>query len=298
MKSTKRPREKEELLNIWANKGLEIINSEFILKAIQRLNYYRLSGYAKYFYNEDRKFIIGTTFEDIYNLYLFDGELRRIIMSLTEEIELNFRSYIASYIGNTYGAYSYLDGKYFEKSINPKTNKSFYEEFIGVILKKKENSKNKSYIKHYIEKYDGQIPIWVIVEILSFSDISKFIKNMKNEDRKALLEINYDLSKDRINALYLPNSIKIICDVRNMCAHYEKIFDLNLINAPRLNKHNTIPNNSLYDVLFICRKIINDEVKWNNAIRDIELIIDKYNFKKLELLGFEENIWKESLVKK
>jgi abortive infection bacteriophage resistance protein len=147
--SNKKPKKKEELLKIWKDKKLEIENEEFALEIIQRLNYYRLSGYAKYFYNENREFITGTNFNDIYNLYLFDSELRKIVMALTEEIELNFRSYISSYIANTYGACAYLETKHFENKINHKNDngKSYYEEFIETIKKKKKNAENKPYIK-------------------------------------------------------------------------------------------------------------------------------------------------------
>jgi abortive infection bacteriophage resistance protein len=82
-----------------------------------------------------------------------------------------------------------------------------------------------------------------------------------------------------------------------MCAHYEKIFNLKLINAPALNMHNTIPNSNLYDVLIICKKLINDIDKWNNSIGNISSIIVKYNFKMLNLLGFEDVDWEKNLTK-
>jgi len=293
---TKEPKKKEELLKIWKDKKLKIENEKFALEIIQRLNYYRLSGYAKYFYSVNRDFITGSSFNTIYNLYLFDSELRKIVMTLTEEIELNFRSYVSSYIANKYGACAYLETKYFENKINTRTHNSYYEDFISIINKKKEQAKNKPYIKHYVDKYNGEVPIWVIIEILSFTDISKFIKNFKNDDRKNLLKYNYD-SPRQLTAQYLPNSIQIICDVRNMCAHYEKIFNLKLINAPILNKWNTIPNSNLYDVLTICKKLINDTDKWNYSIKNIASIIVKYDFKMLNLLGFENIDWEKKLIK-
>ena len=101
-KESKITRTKEELLKHWKGKNLLMPDTDKVLDIIVRHNYYRLSGYAKYFYNKERNFIKETSFDDIYNLYLFDGELRSLILNLTEEIELNFRSYIASYIADNF----------------------------------------------------------------------------------------------------------------------------------------------------------------------------------------------------
>lgn len=288
------PKTKEALLKIWIDKELNIENAEKALGTIQRLNYYRLSGYAKYFYDDNRKFQKSTSFDDLYNLYLFDDELRNIILRITEEIELNFRSYIASYIATTYGACAYCEENNFQATVNKKTQKTYYNEFLEVIGKKKEQHKDRIYIKHYINKYEGDVPIWVLVEILSFTDLSKFIKNMKNCDVRNIIKEN--LVRISIGDIYLPNLLMIICDVRNMCAHYEKIFNLNFLNAPKLDKNNTIPNKNLYDILVLCKMLVCNKEKWNNWIESIDSNINKYGFKFMYVMGFEEN-WKQNLKK-
>lgn len=290
----KQPKEKEQLLDIWINKGLQIECREEAIDMIQRLNYYRLSGYAKYFYNENKHFKDKTSLNDIYNLYLFDNELRNIIREIVGEIELNFKSYFASYMSNKYrDAYAHLKIEYFDTKVNTYTEKTYYEEIKEIIQKKKNNNRNKPYIKHYINEYT-EVPIWVIVEILSFNDISKLIRNMKNDDRKQMLNENYE--RVPINAYFLPNFIKLMCDVRNMCAHYEKIFNLDLENSPKLNNRNTIPNKNIFDILKICKKIIKDKEKWNSSIESIEVIINKYDFKMIELLGITSEDWKKELM--
>lgn len=292
----KQPKKKEELLNIWINKGLTVENEVEAINIIQRLNYYRLTGYSKYFYNNKRRFKSGTSFNDIYNLYLFDNELRNIIREVVEEIELNFKSYFASYMSNKYNdVYAHLKNEYFEcttiKESNP--SKTYYEEVKDIIEKKKDNNKNKPYIKHYLEEY-GEVPIWVIVEVLSFNDMSKLIRNMKKADRKQMIKENYD--NFPIKAFYLPAFTKLMCDIRNMCAHYEKIFNLNLENAPKLDRTNNIPNKTLYDILKLCKEVIKDTSKWNTLIRLIKTNINKYQFNMLELLGIHNENWESELL--
>ena len=40
------------------------------------------------------------------------------------------------------------------------------------------------FIGHHNNKYGGQFPIWVAVEVISFSPLSKLYSNLKNEDKR------------------------------------------------------------------------------------------------------------------
>ena len=38
---------------------------------------------------------------------------------------------------------------------------------------------NNVFIKQNFDNYDGEVPVWVVVEVLSFDTLSKIIKNLK-----------------------------------------------------------------------------------------------------------------------
>lgn len=38
---------------------------------------------------------------------------------------------------------------------------------------------NDVFIKHNFENHDGEVPVWAIVEVLSFGTLSKINKNLK-----------------------------------------------------------------------------------------------------------------------
>ena len=38
---------------------------------------------------------------------------------------------------------------------------------------------NDVFIKHNFNNHDGEVPVWAIVEVLSFGTLSKIIKNLK-----------------------------------------------------------------------------------------------------------------------
>lgn len=297
-KEVKRPFKKaktfDEQVAILEERKLIITDRDYVKKVLSRLNYYRLSGYFIYFYIPGKEeFKQGTKFEEIYNLYKFDTELRRLFMELTEEIEINFRTYIAYYIAHNFGEEGHLNKDTFY-------NKDYHDEFIKILNKKVESYKDKAYIKHHKDIYAGNMPIWVVVEILSFTDLSKLYSNMKNNDREKIIYDNY---KDRDivkNASTVRFWLQSLSEIRNKCAHYERLYDSKLkkdIKLPKQFSCKGIRTNSLFASLIIFKLLINDEVLWNNFIERFEEIVSKYEFKNFHNMGFIEG-WKSSLIGK
>nr|WP_317333966.1 Abi family protein [uncultured Romboutsia sp.] len=284
----------EEQIDILKNRKLIVGNDEEVKKVLATVNYYRFSGYFRYYYKYGREeFKEGSSFEEIYDLYKFDTELRRLCMELTEEIEIKFRTHIAYYIAHNFGEYGHLEKDNFYR-------KDFHDEFIKILNKKIESYKDKEYIKHHKEIYNGKIPIWVVVEILSFTDLSKLYSNMNNHDSKKIIMDNYT-DKDVVkNAETVRHWIHSVSEVRNRCAHYERLYDSTFkrpIKLPNQYKQRDIKNSSLFAHLIIFKLLINNELLWDNFIDRFNTIIVKYKFKKLDNMGFPDD-WKEILSMK
>ena len=71
----------EEQIEIMKNKGLVINDESFCKEVLLRENYFFLNGYRRAFMkNKDKsRFINGTTFEELYSLFLFDRSFRNIL---------------------------------------------------------------------------------------------------------------------------------------------------------------------------------------------------------------------------
>ena len=95
------------------------------------------------------------------NIYYFDRELRRILLSCIEEIEIFLRTRISYFHGHEYGADGYLNPENFSLKHNS-------QKFQELIKKEINNNRDSLFVKHHIEKYNGVFPVWVITELFTF----------------------------------------------------------------------------------------------------------------------------------
>ena len=93
-----------------------VINDEVsAITALEKISYYGLiNGYKDIFKDPaTNSFYPGTTFDDIYNLYLFDAELRDVFLKYILIFEKHVKSSISYHFSNTYG-----NGMAFYQNIN------------------------------------------------------------------------------------------------------------------------------------------------------------------------------------
>ena len=76
----------------------------------------------------------------------------------------------------------YLDGANFSKRHN-------HENFLEHIEKEKEHNRQQPFVQHHNEKYSGQFPIWVIIELFSMGELSLFYADMKRADQKCIAKL-------------------------------------------------------------------------------------------------------------
>lgn len=95
--------------------GLRIEDKEYAKNILNRVSYYRLIKAYSITLKENGEYIKGTTFDHIVKLYLFDMELRHILFSLIEHIEVYLRAVITNYFSLTYGNFGYKDANNYKK---------------------------------------------------------------------------------------------------------------------------------------------------------------------------------------
>jgi abortive infection bacteriophage resistance protein len=223
----KPPKTYKEQVEIYKSRNLYIEDSELAEKVLQRINYYRLTAYGltlKDPINKDQ-YMSGSSFSKILSLYEFDRRLRLLLLGVLETIEIAFRTHISYEMAHKFGPLGYKNKEHF---INEKFHQDFLNEMETLI---KKSRKGELFIEHHFRNYEGNIPIWAVIEVTSFGVISKLFRNVNEEVKKHLAKTYY-----HIPYLYLESWLQSLSNVRNVCAHYGRLYNKKLTFKPRLFK--------------------------------------------------------------
>ena len=261
--------------------GLVINDEEYAQHFLSDVSYYRLiKAYSLGLKPKNGCYHEGTTFEQIVSLYLFNSNFRQIIFPLIERVEINLRCRISNYFSGTYGVLGYKDSANF---VNPDYHSAFLQEIQNEVRR----NKRSPFIKHFQEHYEnGEIPFYALIEICSFGTLSKFYKNLKNPDKKAIAS-TYGLS-----FTYLESWIESIAYVRNLCAHYGRLYNIKLTKTPKLYPHDYragIRNNRIFSILCCLKYLLSTDSHWNQYVDTLDNLFQKYPYVKKELMGFSED---------
>ena len=268
------------------NRAIEILKS---------VNYYRLSGYGIGLKEpkDKEKYKKGISLDFLYSLYLFDSNLRNILIHTIEYIEIQFRSRIAYFLANKYGAEGYMDLVNFtDKRL--KDGSSVHSNIINNLKEEFERQKNSPFVKHHMNQYNGHFPIWVSVELFTFGNQASLFSIMKEEDKKAIAKL-YKTSHS-----FLISWILSLVETRNICAHYGRLYNALLKQAPALlAKHKIYRQrlNKLFPVILVIKYVLyNKPDIWNEFYRKLsDLITSNLSIINLSFMGFPTN-WDEILT--
>lgn len=239
----------ENLKNI----GLIVEDEEYAKRILNDISYFRLvKAYSLNLKTKDGRYREHITFEQLVELYLFNANFRQVIFSEIEKIEINVRCRISNYFADKYGVLGYLEVDNFG-------NARYHQEFMKDIQEELRRNSKAPFVKNFRVNYEGgMLPIYALVEVFSFGTLSKFYKNMKNPDKKAIAKLS---------------------------------------KTPMLYKEYSeagIGNNRIFGVLLCLKHILKNDKHWNMFVDKIEILFDKYENVDIATMGFKEN-WKELL---
>jgi len=176
---TKPPTTYAQQIALLRSRGCFVEDESFAEEALSQINYYRLSAYFLPFKTGDNSYLPGTSFIKIYQLYEFDRKLRNVLSRAVESAEVNLRAKIAYFHAHKYGALGYLDAASFNAQHR-------HDEFLERIDAEIQNNRKALFVQHHLNNYDGEFPIWVIVELFTLGMLSYFYGDLKPQDQKAL----------------------------------------------------------------------------------------------------------------
>ncbi|MCL2086390.1 MAG: Abi family protein [Oscillospiraceae bacterium] len=255
----KQPATIDEQLEKLLERGCVVEDMSRARQVLEAVNYYRLAHYFTPFFMPDKtRYREGTTFEKVLRIYDFDREMRNTLLIGLEEIEINIRALCSNYHALKYGALGYKNPDSFDRGHRR-------AQFIANLNRLIETNSASSMVVHHKGKYKGEFPVWTIVEFFSFGMLKRFYLDLKPEDKAAIVKEGF--SDIPINVKHLNSWLERLAELRNRCAHYNRLYD----NAFHLAPKSTIQrelDNSLFSYIFIMKQLHKRREVWNTVIVD------------------------------
>lgn len=99
------------------------------------------------------------------DLYIFDRELRLLLLDAIERIEVSIRSKLAYHLAESFGSHAHLKPEIFASPLN-------YARTLTKLKSELDRNRSEIFIKHHLDKYSEELPpIWVSVEVMTMGQI-------------------------------------------------------------------------------------------------------------------------------
>ena len=287
----KPPLKYEEQLEKLKKRGCIINDDKKCISILESVNYYRLSAYFLPFKLDNGNYEEGLSFERVFSIYEFDRKLHGILFNALEETEIFLRSKIAYFHAHEYGALGYMYETNFSIKYECKDGEckkiEFHKNFIKNFKREIDKNKNILFVKHHIEKYGGEFPIWAASEMFTFGMLSKFFANMTWQDRENLSNDIY-----KTNPKFVGSWLRCCTDLRNICAHYGRLYFRTFSAAPSgIDNLEEKSKRKLFGAILSLKKLYPFKDKWDNGtLKKLMSLVDEHKSDiDLEHIGFSYN---------
>lgn len=258
---------------------------------LSHINYYRLTAYwLPYEENHtSHQFKLDTYFERILDDYIFDRELRLLLLDAIERIEVSIRTKMAYSLTKTYGSHPHLNPSIFQCPIKYAQNLTK--------LKNEYERNNDTFSKHFKDTYKEKIPpMWVAVELTTLGQTSHWFSNIKKRSDRKCIAAYYNIDESILKS-YLHH----LTIIRNICAHHSRLWNKKFTFSSKIPRNpenlaqSLIPDmKTIYNTLVFIKffmDTINPSHSWHKQLISI---IEKYQINTTSM-GFPNN-WKDKPI--
>lgn len=223
------------------------------------------NGYKEAYKNPvTNQFQDGVTFEDIYELYQFDNDLRSIFIKYILMAERNIKSSLSYHFCLVYGDMQndYLDISHYDYSGKKKI---VIQNMLKIMKGQLRSDSDYVYIRHYMMKYK-YVPLWVLFNVLTIGQLSKIYSCQKG---RVQIQVCQDFGPIKINEM--TKMLAVMTKFRNVCAHNDRLFDFRTKDAlcdmkiherlslPRESGRYMYGKNDLFAQLIILKLLLSED---------------------------------------
>ncbi len=240
--------------------------------------YFRASRFGKYLLSQAGAVGRKLKQDELFQLYEFDVNLRRVLNFYCNRVEVKFKSAMsnACAIDSNDGAF-YLDEKYYTPSKSErdakrrKGNIKHFELHFFPDIKKKESDLRKNVIK-YPElkeyrnggsKHHSKLPVWVTFSYVEFGTITMMYSYLRGDLRKKVLEYSFGRNRyTKKDTESVDTWLDAVRNLRNYCAHNSMVVGINssvvLVDAQEQTTV-LVKDNDLFSRLYALKKLLPKE---------------------------------------
>lgn len=234
-------------LKILRDRGLNVPTNA--KRSLEQNGYYAIiNGYKWSFLQRDSKgtvispeqFVNGANFSEIQSLYDFDRELRSILFESLLRYENTLNATVSYRFSEAHPEeHSYLAIDNFTR--DPQKVQSVVRTISSLSNVVKNKSGQDNAIKHYVNKH-RHVPLWVLVNFLTFGDINFFHQIMTNDLRITVAKDFTHFQRRSYPGQFVagiqPEAIdsvnQLVNHFRNAVAHGEITFSKKIFKTPNL----------------------------------------------------------------
>lgn len=238
-------------------RGMVFDNGERIERYLTHIGYYRLSAYWLPFepkvddgQRREHRFLSGTSFDQVLDLYIFDRQLRLLVMEAIERIETSVRAHWANALAVRHGPHAHMNADLFSSPWQ-------HAGDIARIAKELESS-TETFVVHYRKCYKTPFlpPIWAVVETFSLGTLSRWFKATKDVETKKAVAQKLEMPTVQV----LEGVLHALTPVRNVCAHHGRLWNrrfairppvIKKLRSPMITDEKGQPSLYLYNYLLI-----------------------------------------------
>jgi abortive infection bacteriophage resistance protein len=223
----------QDQIKLLESRGMKFSDKNKVLHLLENISFYRFSGFWFPLLADKQNHIFkpNANFEAAFNLYKFDREFRKLIISELEKIEVAIRSKMAYILSTTHDAFWIEDATAF-------ASPEIHQSTLNKIQKELDRS-DEEFITAFKSKYSNLFPpSFILLEITSFGTLSRLYENLKSGKTKRDIAHSFGLP-DVTFASWLHSIVYI----RNVCAHHSRLWNRPLSIQP------AFPRSATYDWL-------------------------------------------------
>lgn len=292
MKFTKPPLTIAQQIRLLKDRGMAIEEEALAAHYLKHLNYYRLCAYWLPFEQDhaNHHFRAGTSFQAVLNLYIFDRELRLLVLDAIERVEISVRTQWAYHFSHQYGPHGYLEPRYFKQDRHGWRHGKQLQRFAQEATHSKEE-----FIVHLLRQYEEDLPpLWAAVEIMSLGHLSKWIANLKHGRDRNRIARSYGMDE-----AILVSFLHHLSIVRNLCAHHCRLWNRDFTFTFRLPKRTPAPvvpvinwqaTRKLYNTLAMMTWFLDCICPEHHFRQRLTTLIDTHQID-ISAMGFPEGWW-------